>query len=113
MINHHRKPAVVVMSLGVERRTSRSLEDSVKSMIHNHGITVVVASGNGGKDSCLISPGNLLETINVAASNLATKFGKTQRGDLESMYRWSNSGNCTDIFAPGENIYGACDGVGE
>lgn len=102
------------MSLGVSiGRWSRSLEDSVKTLINTHGISVVVASGNSGVDSCFVAPANVPETITVAASNLATKFGQTQQDDEEGMYRWSNTGKCVDVFAPGEDIYGACGGVGE
>ncbi|GMH35172.1 hypothetical protein BSKO_03040 [Bryopsis sp. KO-2023] len=113
VINNHQKPAVVAMSLGVSiGRWSRTLEDSVKSLINTHGIPVVVASGNSGVDSCFVAPANVPETITVAASNLETKFGATNTGDVEGIYRWSNTGKCVDVFAPGVDIYAACGGVG-
>lgn len=113
VINNHQKPAVVAMSLGVSiGRWSRTLEDSVKSLINTHGIPVVVASGNSGVDSCFVAPANVQETITVAASNLETKFGATNTGDVEGIYRWSNTGKCVDVFAPGVDIYAACGGVG-
>lgn len=31
-------------------------------------------------------------------------------GDTESLYRWSNTGACIDLYAPGVDIYGACGG---
>jgi subtilisin family serine protease len=110
---NYQKPAVVALSLGVSiGRWSQSLEDSVKTLINKHGIPVVVASGNSGVDSCYVAPANVPETITVAASDLDTKFGITQSSDAESIYRWSNTGKCVDIFAPGVDIYGACGGPG-
>ncbi len=37
-------------------------------------ITVVVAAGNAKVDSCTIAPGNVNGTLNIAASDLSTKF---------------------------------------
>lgn len=37
-------------------------------------MTVVVAAGNAKTDSCNIAPGNVNGTLNMAASDLATKF---------------------------------------
>lgn len=31
-------------------------------------------------------------------------------GDPEDLYRWSNTGPCVDVFAPGVDIYSACGG---
>ena len=31
-------------------------------------------------------------------------------GDPEDIYRWSNTGPCIDIFAPGVDIFSACGG---
>jgi len=36
---------------------SRVLEDAVRSLINDHGLTVVVASGNSGVDACYVAPG--------------------------------------------------------
>lgn len=36
---------------------SRVLEDAVRSLINDHGVTVVVASGNSGVDACYVAPG--------------------------------------------------------
>ena len=108
---NHKKPAIVTMSLGIGVGSwSRALEESVRNLILDYGITVIVASGNSGVDSCYVAPGNVEEPITVAASDLSTKFGSTSGADQESLYRWSNTGQCIDIFAPGVDIYSACGG---
>lgn len=33
------------------------LEDAVRSLVNDHGVTVVVASGNSGVDACYVAPG--------------------------------------------------------
>ena len=46
MVHHHAKPAIVTLSLGIEvGRWSRALEDTVRVLVRDHGLTVVVASG--------------------------------------------------------------------
>ena len=113
-------PAVVTLSLGVSLgQWSRSLEDSVRSLVREQGVMVVVASGNSAVDSCFVAPGNVEETLTVAASDLDTKFSPPP-SDLqaaaaegrEGLYRWSNTGSCVDLFAPGVDIYAACGGAG-
>jgi len=108
---NHQKPAIVTMSLGVGLgHWSRALEEAVKNLVDDYGISVIVASGNSGVDSCYVAPGNVKQSITVAASDLTTKFGRTSLSDKESLYRWSNTGECIDIFAPGVDIYSACGG---
>lgn len=54
---HARRPAVVMLSLGVPNGTwSRALSAAVRSLAGEHGLTVVAASGNAGQDACGISP---------------------------------------------------------
>eukprot|EP00210_Caulerpa_lentillifera_P007903 g7544.t1 len=110
--SNYKKPAIVALSLGVSiGKWSQSLEEAVRNLVNNHDIPVVVASGNSGVDSCYVAPANVPETITVAASDLETKFSETKMHDKESIYRWSNTGRCVDIFAPGVDIYGACGGA--
>ena len=46
VVHHHAKPAIVTLSLGIEvGRWSRALEDTVRVLVRDHGLTVVVASG--------------------------------------------------------------------
>eukprot|EP01023_Acetabularia_acetabulum_P067910 TRINITY_DN9490_c0_g1_i8.p1 TRINITY_DN9490_c0_g1~~TRINITY_DN9490_c0_g1_i8.p1 ORF type:complete len:592 (-),score=94.94 TRINITY_DN9490_c0_g1_i8:1086-2861(-) len=105
-------PSVATLSLGIMKGAgSRALNQAVKSMTNDYDVTTVVASGNLGMDSCDIVPANIPETITVAASDLSTKFTQTAQNDLETMYKWSNTGQCVDLFAPGVAIYAACGGV--
>ena len=79
-------------------------------------VTVVVAAGNAAIDSCLEAPGNVNGTLNVGASDLSSKFGpQLQNGSApaDSIYPFSNTGPCVDIFAPGTNILAACGGESE
>lgn len=77
-------------------------------------VTVVVAAGNSAVDSCLMSPGNVNGTLNVAASDLGPqKFNGPQTSAADSIYEYSNTGRCIDLFAPGVNILAACGGSGE
>lgn len=90
---------------------AQSLEDAVRSLVNDHNISVVVASGNSGVDSCYVVPANVPETICVAASDLPSKFNTTHFNDPETLYQWSNTGQCVDVFAPGVDIYAACGGA--
>eukprot|EP00803_Ostreobium_quekettii_P009833 evm.model.scf_1839.3 EVM.evm.TU.scf_1839.3 scf_1839:10638-19103(+) len=110
---HGRRPGVVGLSLGVTiGKWSRTLEDTVRALINDHGFSVVVASGNSAVDSCYVAPANVAETITVAGHNLENKFEHTSQGDVEGIYRWSNTGPCIDLFAPAVDIFGACGGKG-
>ena len=84
------QPAVVTLSLGITvGHWSRALEQAVYNLIHKHDLTVIVASGNSGVDSCYVAPANVKDTVTVAASNLSTKFQQTSGFDLEDIYRCS------------------------
>lgn len=110
-----KKPAVVTLSLGVQEGSwSRVLDDAVRNLISKQGITVVVAAGNSALDACNVAPANVPEAITVAATSVDDEYNRSQASvqeyssTLETMYTWSNTGPCIDIFAPGVNIYSAC-----
>jgi subtilisin family serine protease len=110
-----KKPAVVTLSLGVQEGSwSRVLDDAVRNLINKQGITVIVAAGNSALDACNVAPANVPEAITVAATSVDDEYNRTQASvqeyssALETMYTWSNTGPCIDIFAPGVNIYSAC-----
>ncbi|MEX1105183.1 MAG: S8 family peptidase [Ilumatobacteraceae bacterium] len=87
------QPAVVNMSLG--GTASSTLDAAVAAMIAD-GITVVVAAGNSGTNSCWYSPARVAAVITVAAID---------RDDGAALY--SNYGPCNDLFAPGTGITSA------
>jgi len=106
-----KKPAIAILSLGIQVGSwSRVLEDTVRTLVKNHGITVIVASGNSAVDACNVAPANVPEVITVAATDVQNKYNGTVKGGSEGMYEWSNTGPCVDIHAPGVDIYSACGG---
>ena len=96
--NGNGRPAVISMSLGLE--ISEALNAAVQSTVEK-GITVVAASGNQAGDSCQYSP---------ASARVGIAVGATDKQDR--VVYFSNTGECTDVFAPGEMIKSAtktCD----
>jgi subtilisin family serine protease len=95
IVSHHSysTPAVLNISLGgplnlaLDQAASRAVADN---------ITVVVASGNSGRNACNYSPAGAFGTITVNAA--------TYPDDDAS---WSNYGGCTNIYAPGVSISSA------
>lgn len=61
------------------------------------GMHVVVAAGNDGKDSCRTDP-----AASGGANGRAISVGSIGMDNVVSLF--SNTGACTDIFAPGEDI---------
>ncbi|KAL6757302.1 peptidase S8/S53 domain-containing protein [Haematococcus lacustris] len=109
---HARGPSVAIMSLGVAGGSwSATLESATRTLINTYNITVVVASGNSAIDACTVVPASLPESITVAASSMDNKFDPVRPAGTETMYRWSNTGSCVDIFAPGVEIWSACGGI--
>lgn len=88
--NNLRRPAVVSMSLSTGK--SEALNKAVRRLSQS-GIAVVTAAGNDDQDSCMFSPASEETAITVAASNTD-----------DTRPTFSNSGNCVDIFAPGQDI---------
>ena len=63
------EPAVVSLALGVRDGIwSRALERVVQTLT-GRGVFIVCAAGNQKGDACAISPGNVAETLTVAASD--------------------------------------------
>lgn len=96
-------PAVANMSLGdvvpsKTMGTSTEIDNAVKALVAS-GVTLGVAAGNGwgngtvGADACMFPISNVPEAITV---------GATTRTD--SRTRWTNYGDCIDLFAPGAGI---------
>jgi subtilisin family serine protease len=88
------KPAVANMSLGinaVDGVINEAVADSIES-----GVTYAIASGNSNANACSFSPALVPTAITVNAST-----------NTDARASFSNFGNCTDIFAPGQNITSA------
>ncbi|KAG7666753.1 putative Extracellular serine proteinase [Nannochloris sp. 'desiccata'] len=125
----HRKPAVVTLSLGVQRgHYSRAMEDAVRALVEDHGVMVIAAAGNGATDSCQFSPGATPQAFTVAASGFSSKYSSfintknnkdsnahaikaVENDEAEGVYSEGNQGKCVDLFAPGTDIYSICGGI--
>jgi subtilisin family serine protease len=95
VIDHHQagRPAVVNISLGGP--VSSTLDTAVRELIDD-GISVAVAAGNYGIDTCNDSPARVEAAITVAATT-----------PTDGVASFSNWGDCNDIFAPGVDIRSA------
>ncbi|QSB04973.1 S8 family peptidase [Natronoglycomyces albus] len=89
-------PSVANMSLG--GGANATLDAAVNASVEA-GLTQVVASGNSNANACNYSPARASGAITVNSSNSS---------DARSSF--SNWGSCTDLFAPGEAIYGPWSG---
>ncbi|KAI9140063.1 peptidase S8/S53 domain-containing protein [Paraphysoderma sedebokerense] len=92
-VKQRKKPSVVNMSLGGPK--TQTLNDAVKALV-DLGIVVVVAAGNSNSDACEFSPASEPSVITVGATN---------KSDIRA--KFSNYGQCLDVFAPGEDIKSA------
>ena len=90
------RPAIVSLSLGGDYL--RVVNDQIRSL-HQQGIHVVTAAGNGKNDACFKSP---------ASSDFAITVGGTSITDgLYLRGSGTNYGRCVDVFAPGETVQAA------
>lgn len=83
---------VVNMSLG--GGISQPLDTSIRNIINNYGITVVVAAGNERQNAANTSPARTPEAITVGAYD--------DRNNILASF--SNFGTLVDLQAPGVNI---------
>ncbi|CUS23347.1 LAQU0S09e02718g1_1 [Lachancea quebecensis] len=93
-VNHCRKSrrgCVANLSLGSFRNTV--LNQAVEAALEA-GVVIVVAAGNSNANACWSSPASSLSAITVGAFDDRT----------DTIARFSNWGNCVDIFAPGVKI---------
>jgi len=91
--------AVINLSVG---GPANSAEDNAANAAVANGVTVVVASGNDGRDACFDSPGRARDVITVSSSD--------HHGFWSS---YSNHGSCVDIIAPGTSILSARSGTAD
>jgi serine protease len=85
-------PTRAVANLSFATTWQQVIDDAVANSV-KAGVTYVVAAGNGGSDSCIVSPARVASAITVGASD---------RNDARAAF--SNLGSCVDLFAPGEAI---------
>ncbi|WP_224368939.1 Ig-like domain-containing protein [Hyalangium versicolor] len=90
---NHLSPAVVNMSLTGD--ITPSVDEAVSQSIAA-GITYVVGAGNDMRDACENTPAHVPEAITVGSMN-----------EFELVSFFSNTGECLDLFAPGEDITSA------
>ena len=96
VIQRHEKtggPSVVNWSFSVDTGKTVPLMLQVVGMLHNAGITVVIAAGNWDMDACRISPANAPGAIVVGSSTL-----KDEKAPLSA---W---GDCITVYAPGDSV---------
>jgi subtilisin family serine protease len=103
---------VINLSLSTAYLTSYSstYDDSIK-YAYDHNVLVVVAGGNGdiplGNGFNLdLSPQS--PVCNDGESNMVIGVGALTQ-DVKNRPRWSNYGQCVDVWAPGENIITTSD----
>ncbi len=71
----HKKPAVVTLSLGVQRgQYSRAMEEAVRALVEDHGVMVIAAAGNSNGNACQFSPGDTPQAFTIAASDFSGKY---------------------------------------
>lgn len=85
--------SLLSMSLGGPK--SQIVNNAIDAA-YKEGLISVVAAGNDGIDACYNSPGSASVAVTIGASN---------KGD--AVPKFSNTGNCVKIIAPGVDILGA------
>jgi len=91
-VTQHHGPGPAVANLSFAGPASTIVDNAVRNAI-NHGVIVVVAAGNDGRNACGYSPGRVSQAITVGAAD---------RNDV--VPPWSNFGACLDRTAPGVTI---------
>jgi len=93
----NREKAVINLSVG---GSINSAEDAAANAAVANGVTMIVATGNDGGDSCEISPARAESVISVASHDSRSTWST-----------FNNYGSCVDIIAPGSNIRSAKHGT--
>ncbi|ELA42572.1 uncharacterized protein VICG_00324 [Vittaforma corneae ATCC 50505] len=89
---YSKKPSgVVSMSIGGEK--SEILNYLIRSVSEKYGVHFSTAAGNEHKDACKYSPSSSSTSLTVGASDVMNQVAK-----------FSNNGECVDLYAPGVDI---------
>jgi len=83
----------VILSASLGGGASTTTDNAINSAAAA-GVVPVVAAGNSNDNACNYSPARAAQAISVAASN---------KDDARASF--SNYGNCTFVFAPGQSIH--------
>ncbi len=85
----------MLVNMSIGGPVDQALDAAVGGSIA-HGITWVLAAGNGNANACFKSPARVPEAVTV---------GATRPEDARAAF--SNWGSCVDLFAPGQGITSA------
>ena len=92
--------SIASMSWGLSSR-STSVEQAIDAAV-SAGIHVSVAAGNQGGDACTGAPASTGGKGFDGTGGKAVAVGSINSNDQISTF--SNSGQCVDVYAPGENV---------
>ncbi len=98
IVEHHRPGVPAVANISLTVGANDAVDAAVRRVI-DAGVTVVVAAGNDGVDSCSVSPSRVPEAITVNSVN--RDDARMDFGEFAS-----NDGACSDIWAPGVDVLG-------
>ena len=116
------KPSVANMSFIVETPEISSTIEVLTSSLIAAGVILVVSSGNQKTDAFFVSPanagsrrtvstqanGSVIETLyDPSIKPIVVSASGTITSTRDTVWANGNYGEVVDIFAPGENIYGA------
>ena len=106
-VKHSRgEPSVLSMSLGGGRSTA--MNAAVQAAAREKNIVVVVAAGNENSHCNGVSPASAGGNGKSTNGYSTITVGSSTIDDTKSSF--SNYGECVDIWAPGQSIYGAWKG---
>jgi subtilisin family serine protease len=101
--NRHTSARKSVANMSLGGGMSQALNNAVAAAVRK-GVLMAVAAGNSNNDACTGSPSSEPLATTVGASGRATNR------DIRASF--SSFGRCLNIFAPGQDIYGAWIGAG-
>lgn len=86
-------PGKSVVNLSLSGPKSRLLDEALNSLVLQHNVPVFVSAGNSGTDACFFSPSSNENVFAVGSININ-----------DAVPKYSNVGECVNIYAPGSSI---------